>query len=525
MDLQQFGLTGLISWPAWSGLPGWTCDVERMLWAIFGLLAACFVWSTKGFIIGDNRRTHRPLNAPDFTEHATNLSGFPNTLKPHPLVNRDRHTSAALPIASTEVFRDLEDQHNVKYGPPSKFVASNSCPILFEPPKTREKAFPNRVPCRLSLCLEHPQGTPIRHEHNEIFSLEWLNGDTFSRSIEVAEDYVTQVAGDLNRTEAESARKVSWYRKSLQYCIVELVHKAPPTNWLETMDRTGWGRGGSVNATEIKRHSQNIERDGEWSENLPQSLTRLFGTERRPTFLLDIELCCTIFESHPSDLCKRSSCAKDIRQLLFDKKIRLDPDKQETAEGKEWFIPKGFLEHLFSCDLVEHLINQDEGLSHDPIWCEAMQKSNGTVKGEFVRHVHLFCIRLLASIILAELDLRCLYYLWIDSKAATKESIGIRDANIPLNRANRPHGERYAKIDEGRFETFLLHQGRLKAYDFQENHQKHELIEEGVVIPVLRGDSIGGGMNGPVYKVKVHEDHHRFHPVSYVCTADIWTNH
>lgn len=186
--------------------------------------------------------------------------------------------------------------------------------------------------------------------------------------------------------------------------------------------------------------------------------------------------------------------AETIKGVLYD---RL---KRNYRNQK--YIPRQVLDNLFKPSTVRELIDQDESLKR---LAQKLLTETGQLfdKEKFLTHVIADGIVYLALCIYTGLSLECLYRLTEKYK----------DCTTLLQVSDCPDD-----ISKPQFDHLVELQGGFQAHTFPNDsgHPIHRQLDNSIVVPIKfdeKGDSIGRGGFGEVFRVQIDPDHHRFSPV------------
>ncbi|KAK5940183.1 hypothetical protein PMZ80_007602 [Knufia obscura] len=368
----------------------------------------------------------------------------------------------------------------------------------------RDLPVPIKVPCKLVITVVGTGDKVEQHAHYRIFLIDWQKATSFERCVHAAERYLKQSGNGSNQ----------FYMNFWQYRVLKQLRQDSSNTWAAHRSRAMHGKWPSRRQSEIEVFSESIEKKGGWREQLPRNLSRCLGNDRDATLGLELNLSYTRYSPHAVEDCKTQGCIASITKDLLERRVIPKSEKRVKLTKETWFIPGKFVNHYFTKSLIEHLVQHDTMLHSDSHW----QSATPAQRKAFITHVLNFGTRLLASSILAKVDLRCLYYL---SNGKTRKC----DVDIPLD--PRDINLVPEDIDSLTFEGFIRFQGSLKAHMFQDPLdgqfqpaaglpmraiRKHEIIDPGVVIPVVEKEILAHGGNAEVYKVRLQADHHKFSP-------------
>lgn len=449
------------------------------------------------------------------------------SLLPNDFPNLDRRSTVQaakekLPKVFTTSLKQTRRQgHLVNRSPPTEFVAGT--PPAVNLPGIRDLPVPPKVHCKLIITIDGSDDGVEEHVHHRIFLIEWQKASSFDTCVKAAEGFLGKLGGATHL----------FYRNSWRYRIMKQQRQDDSDTWAARRFREKQRNKTPRRYQEVEVYAESIEKREEWREQLPHNLGGILHSDRDATYFLELNLSYTRYSPHATSSCSGRGCLAAIRSTLFHRRVRVE----ENSPLERWFVPGKFIHNYFTVDLIDHLVKRDEKLNADPTWKEASPGQRET----FVVQVSLFCTRLLATAIYANLDMRCVFHLWRHGK---------KDVNIPL--LTKDKSLLPQDVDTGFFETFINFQGSFKAHSFPNpsNEQalpatdddtsaaveqdrdpfeeqsllggdhditassKHESIHPRIVVPIIEQSFVGQGSNAEVYKVRIHGDHHKFSPVS-----------
>lgn len=384
--------------------------------------------------------------------------------------------------------------------PPDRFI--DGTPRAMNLSGERQLPIPRKILTRLVINLDGlGDAESESFVHHQLFQTKWQNSATFKKCTEIAESFLR------NRLKPHH----SFFNSSSRYRILKQVTPDSSNTWLALRSRQNQPKDQPY---EIELDSESVQNIGGWKWSLPRKLSDHMNKDSDVRLFLELTLSYTRFTPHPISKCGESKCTKAIRDALSQERISL-PENELNHVTDAWFVSGELINKYFTKALIQHLVDRDRALAKDPGWMKLSDQD----KKKFVDDVHNFCTRLLASAILARIDLRYIFYL---NKAK------IQDVQIPLHPEDKKHlpflSPNNLSLD---FQNFIGYQGSCKAHSFPDpdgpehksrsRHTKpslrqHLILADNIVIPILEADVIQGGSNALVYKIRLHGDHHKFSP-------------
>jgi hypothetical protein len=236
-----------------------------------------------------------------------------------------------------------------------------------------------------------------------------------------------------------------------------------------------------------------IENKRQWVQFLPLMVAKFAANNHFVQFYLDFRWEYSLLIINRQD---GVAYAETVKGVLYDR-LKRNHRNQE-------YIPRQVLDNLFKLSTVRELIDKDKSLKK---LAQKLLTETGQLfdKDKFIAHVIADGIVYLALCIYTGLPLECLYRLTEKYK----------DCTTLLQVSDCPKG-----ISKPQFDHLVELQGAFQAHTFPNNsgHPIHRQLDNRIVVPIKfdeKGDSIGRGRFGEVFRVQIEPDHHRFSPVCW----------
>jgi len=248
--------------------------------------------------------------------------------------------------------------------------------------------------------------------------------------------------------------------------------------------------------TETRLEEETVNHRDYWVQKVPIIIARHgsqtpFSTER---LLLEVDWRFDIVDIYGQE---GTTLAEKVNNLVV-KKLQKNWRSQS-------FLPRTDLNAIFSEEIIEELINNDNSVSEFPLH-PSNPKPGEPLNRWTSKWIFLNATGLLATWIWARIDLKCLHQLVVDHEKSD---------------VDRPWEEVPPGVSHSYFQALTENQKTFWVYDFdakklKSNMEKgkYEVIENWQTIPIIAKGKLGQGGFGLVTEVSIHPDYHTFEEVS-----------
>ncbi|KAK5444248.1 hypothetical protein LTS15_010363 [Exophiala xenobiotica] len=295
---------------------------------------------------------------------------------------------------------------------------------------------------------------------DEVVAISWLATGQYSK---IKEEIVRRLENELKQR-YRSLPRPKLHRQSAHVKLLEIK-----------------------DGTEKRLEKEAVDHRDSWAQKVPIFVARHGSQTPFRTLLLEVDWHFDIVDIYGQD---GDTLAEKVSNLVLEKRQRNWRD--------QWFLPRADLDAIFSEEIIEELINNDDRVSNLPL-----QPNTGKPLNRWTsRWIFLNAPGLFATCIWARISLACLHQLVVIHQKA--------DVDRPWKEA--PPG--VAGLD---FDALMSKQRTFWVYNFdaaklKSNMEKgkYEVIENWQTVPIIAKGTLGEGGFGLVIEVSIHPNHHTF---------------